>query len=763
MMSGGLCISSVQATTLLSGPIYNPATTHSYFLLTSSDWTDAEAAAVSMGGHLVTVNDAAENDWLLSTFSNFGGQPRALWIGLNDAAEEGAFTWSSGEPVSYTHWEVGQPDDGGGFYPHEDYVLIWPSPGPRSPGYWNDYININTFTQFSLQTFGVVEITTPNNWTNPVSAKWESPSWSLGRLPASNQVVNIVNDGYKAVNIDSATVSGFASSLTVGSLEVGGPTTALNTLLLNYFGLNTPLKVLNSCVIQTNGRLLNLSSSFEVDGANAGRLTIDGGTFTQEGGLTVVTPPVQVQNGTLNATNAAMNLGPLQLGNSPLLQNGTVYQSGGTMLSTVVNIDRGSYSLGGNGTLYALNGTALRYPQADFTQWSGSNYGDIFMSGGTYHMNGGLMHGNNLSTEAGSGFYHTNGVVEYLEVEIGGATANSPDGSSYLLQGGALHSGSLRITADGQFTLQSGTCVVTNGFYLQGDTISPQPQYFATFYMSGGSLFTPSIVVSNFSQFQQWGGTNQVAGDVSLCGGNPLSGGNLWLEAGRMSSVNLGVGQSSFLGQDGGTNEVNGVLSITGQYNLTGGRLSVNGIYLRGTFNIYNQPVLINNGLINFGGRLAVSVSQSSIGPLALRTNGSIGLAGGVSLRFADSSATSWNTNSTLVIESWGWGGPEHIYFGNSGSGLTARQLAQVRFFTPHWLPEGYYPARILSTGEIVPAPILQTSRSGHDFILWWSDGYQLLTATKVLGPYQPISGATSPYTFDMRTAPQRFFILQSQ
>ena len=164
MMSGGLCISSVQATTILSGPIYNPATTHSYFLLTSSDWTDAEAAAVSMGGHLVTVNDAAENDWLLSTFSNFGGQARALWIGLNDAAEEGAFTWSSGEPVSYTHWEVGQPDDGGGFYPHEDYVLIWPSPGPRSPGYWNDYINTNTFTQFSLQTFGVVEITTPNNW-----------------------------------------------------------------------------------------------------------------------------------------------------------------------------------------------------------------------------------------------------------------------------------------------------------------------------------------------------------------------------------------------------------------------------------------------------------------------------------------------------------------------------------------------------------------------------------------------------------------------
>src|SRR5213078_763724 len=68
MISGGLCTSSVRAVTILAGPVYNPATTHSYFLLTSSSWTDAEAVAESMGGHLVTVNDAAENDWLLSTF-----------------------------------------------------------------------------------------------------------------------------------------------------------------------------------------------------------------------------------------------------------------------------------------------------------------------------------------------------------------------------------------------------------------------------------------------------------------------------------------------------------------------------------------------------------------------------------------------------------------------------------------------------------------------------------------------------------------------
>jgi hypothetical protein len=182
---GSLFSTSARAATILAGPVYNPANGHNYFLLTTSPWTEAEAAAVRLGGHLVTVNDAAENDWVVSTFSNFGGQPRALWTGLTDAAQEGVFVWSSGEPVSYTNWESGQPDDGLGFYPHEDYVLIWPSPGPRSPGFWNDYINTNTFTQLSLQVFGVVEVPA-NNWTNPASAKWESPFWSLGKLPASD-------------------------------------------------------------------------------------------------------------------------------------------------------------------------------------------------------------------------------------------------------------------------------------------------------------------------------------------------------------------------------------------------------------------------------------------------------------------------------------------------------------------------------------------------------------------------------------------------
>src|SRR5580765_1668840 len=103
-----------------------------------------------------------------------------------------------------------------------------------------------------------------NHWTNIHSAPWESSSWSLGILPASNQTVTITNDGYKGVGIDSATFSGFPSSLIMSNLVVAAPTNALSTLLLNYTGLFAPLKVLNACTIGTNGAIDNFAGSFEV-------------------------------------------------------------------------------------------------------------------------------------------------------------------------------------------------------------------------------------------------------------------------------------------------------------------------------------------------------------------------------------------------------------------------------------------------------------------------------------------------------------------
>jgi len=147
-------------TAVLSGPIVSPVNGHVYYLLECDTWTASEASAVRLGGHLATLRNAAEHEWVCAQFSQFGGTPRVLWIGLTDAGHEGVFTWTSGEPVTFDRLEEGQPDDARGV---EHYVGIWP-PGPRAPGRWNDWPDDRSTgsgigVPFLATMHGVVEIT----------------------------------------------------------------------------------------------------------------------------------------------------------------------------------------------------------------------------------------------------------------------------------------------------------------------------------------------------------------------------------------------------------------------------------------------------------------------------------------------------------------------------------------------------------------------------------------------------------------------------
>jgi hypothetical protein len=120
-----------------------------YGLTEPTSWVEAEAIAVDCGGHLVTINDAAENAWLVA---NVLPSHDWAWIGMNDAAEEGTWVWSSGEPVTYTNWYPGEPNDKFG----EDYGLMAPAMGDVPsfpPGVWIDYGD-----EPSYQHPGIVEV-----------------------------------------------------------------------------------------------------------------------------------------------------------------------------------------------------------------------------------------------------------------------------------------------------------------------------------------------------------------------------------------------------------------------------------------------------------------------------------------------------------------------------------------------------------------------------------------------------------------------------
>ncbi|HTY86145.1 MAG TPA: C-type lectin domain-containing protein [Candidatus Acidoferrum sp.] len=155
-----LCLTSHATISTIGSPVVNPANGHTYYLLQPATWTESQAYAQTLGGNLVTINDAAENMWVYNTFPALTGiaQP-SLWIGLNDAAVEGNWVWASGEPVTYTFWAPGEPNNTPNPYdPNgEDYATIRP-PGYLPAGSWNDLGNPGgTMVDLGV-VFGVVEV-----------------------------------------------------------------------------------------------------------------------------------------------------------------------------------------------------------------------------------------------------------------------------------------------------------------------------------------------------------------------------------------------------------------------------------------------------------------------------------------------------------------------------------------------------------------------------------------------------------------------------
>jgi len=128
-------------------------------------WDEARVNAISLGGHLATLTDEAENQWVWSEFSKYLPSlprtycdDRAWWIGGAFSKESNSWSWVTGEPFQYTCWSALTPpvprvprlkqhDNGGGgglpaWTQHHysstfGYLVEWDPPAPVPAGTLN--------------------------------------------------------------------------------------------------------------------------------------------------------------------------------------------------------------------------------------------------------------------------------------------------------------------------------------------------------------------------------------------------------------------------------------------------------------------------------------------------------------------------------------------------------------------------------------------------------------------------------------------------
>lgn len=212
----GVAVAAQAAVSVASGPFFNSANGSRYYRITGGDWNQLRAFALSMGGDLASIEDAAENTWVRSNVVGTNSKP---FIGLNDAGLEGTLVWSNGSTSNYRNWRVGEPSNSAS----KDYVRY----DGQAAGTW-EIVTVN----FSPEA--IVEIAASNGVPAPVRVPGEQPTldsaFNIISAVGARQI-DLAPGTYVVQNpygIDGITLRGAG----IGQTIVQGPTNPAPALAL---------------------------------------------------------------------------------------------------------------------------------------------------------------------------------------------------------------------------------------------------------------------------------------------------------------------------------------------------------------------------------------------------------------------------------------------------------------------------------------------------------------------------------------------------